>query len=542
MNKKIAIIIFLLLNAVATAGDGYRIRDIKIYYGARTSDVSISGSGKLEYSSFGMLNPTRLAIDIYKAEIPENLSSFEYLPPIRRISLQPVFDKNNSIRMIIEYEDEASYSFTESDSSLVISFLRTYEHKSIEKEILGKPAWLSKHINLFLEEGQVSAALNLISRRAGFNLVVSNLNEEPVWVNLNDVTVEDALDAILSASGNTYYISGQVVVVTKRSSEIHEGLVSRVYHLKYADATGFVEGIREILSQEAKIKILYPNSADGQGGGKSARFILITDTPEKHELVRDVISKIDVQPKQIAISVKFIETNISGEQSLGIDWNKMVESKLTGADPFGEDENETTTNEIYSAYSPWPPKEGSFVYGTLTVAELKAVLNFLHDSGRSRLLSDPSVTTSDGKEATISVTTTIPIQTINRFSEGAVVQDIVTYEYKEVGITLKVTPSINEKGRISLVCQPMVEEITGWVGPQTNQQPITTKRSVETEVVVTDGETVVIGGLYKEGKIENESKIWLLGDIPILGYLFKNKTINENKTDLMVFITPKITE
>lgn len=541
MNKNIVVILFLLLSAVIIADNGYRIGDIKIYYGARTTDVLISGSGKLDYSSFDMLNPIRLVIDIYGADMPENFPSYKYLPPITRISLQPVIDQRKNIRIIIEYEDEASYSFTESDNGLVISFARVYKQEIPENETQDKPTWLRKKINLVLEEGQISAALNLISRRAGFDLVISNLNEEPIWVNLNDVTVEDALDAILSASGNTYYISGQVVVVTKRSSEIHEGLISQVYHLKYADATGFVEGIKEILSLEAKITILYPSSADGQGSGKSARYILITDTPEKHELVKDIISKIDVQPKQIAISVKFIETNISGEQSLGIDWNKMVESKLTGADPFGEDET-GTTNEVYSAYSPWPPKEGSFVYGTLTVAELKAVLNYLHDSGRSRLLSDPSVTTSDGKEATISVTTTIPIQTVNRFSEGAIVQDIVTYEYKEVGITLKVTPIINEQGRISLVCQPMVEEITGWVGPQTNQQPITTKRSVETEVVVTDGETVVIGGLYKEGNIENESKIWLLGDIPIIGNLFKNKTITENRTDLMVFITPKITE
>jgi len=237
--------------------------------------------------------------------------------------------------------------------------------------------------------------------------------------------------------------------------------------------------------------------------------------------------------------VKFIESNITGEETFGIDWNKMVTMKLTGANP------DVTTNETgfasgYSAYSPWPPKKGSFVYGSLTVSEATAVLNYLHNSGKSRLLSDPSVTTTDGKQATISVTTTIPIQTINRFSEGSVIQDIVTYEYKEVGITLNVTPRINEQGRITLLCSPSVEEITGWVGPANNQQPITTKRSVETEVVAVDGETIVIGGLYKEGKIENESKLWLLGDIPILGHLFRTKTITKTKTDLMIFITPKI--
>jgi type II secretory pathway component GspD/PulD (secretin) len=89
---------------------------------------------------------------------------------------------------------------------------------------------------------------------------------------------------------------------------------------------------------------------------------------------------------------------------------------------------------------------------------------------------------------------------------------------------------------------PSVEEITGWVGPENNQQPVTTKRSVETEVVVVNGETLVIGGLYKESNIENESKIWLLGDIPILGGLFKTKQSTKNNTDLLIFITPQIIE
>ena len=90
--------------------------------------------------------------------------------------------------------------------------------------------------------------------------------------------------------------------------------------------------------------------------------------------------------------------------------------------------------------------------------------------------------------------------------------------------------------------EPQVEEITGWVGPSDNQQPITTKRSVKTDIVVVNGETVVIGGLYKEGEIKNESKIWLLGDLPLLGWLFKTENTVKNKTDLLIFITPEILE
>jgi type II secretory pathway component GspD/PulD (secretin) len=392
-----------------------------------------------------------------------------------------------------------------------------------------------------MEEGQVSSALNLISREAGFDLVVSDLNEKDIWVNLRQVPVEEAIGAILKASGNTYYVNGRVVVVTGQSEDKKEGMETRAYRLKYADAVGFAEAVNEILSPGAEIKTVKASGGEGSDAETQPRILLLTDTAEKHKMIQGLLADIDVKPKQIAISVKFIETNISGETKLGIDWNKSTETKLTDRDP-STSTDETSQSSGLMGYTPWPPKEGSFVWGTLTISEATAVLNYLDDSGNSRLLSDPSVTTSDGRKATISVTTTIPIQTVNRFSEGAVIQDIVTFDYKEVGIVLNVVPTINEQGRITLSCQPTVEEITGWVGPSNNQQPITTKRSVETEVVVTNGETVVIGGLYKESEIENESKLWLLGDIPVLGWLFKTNNTTTSKTDLMIFITPEIVE
>jgi type II secretory pathway component GspD/PulD (secretin) len=176
----------------------------------------------------------------------------------------------------------------------------------------------------------------------------------------------------------------------------------------------------------------------------------------------------------------------------------------------------------------------------MDVSEVSLLLEYLKSTGNSKLLSNPSVTTSDGKPATIDVVTTIPIPTISRFSEGAVIQDIVTYQFKDVGITLEVTPVVNEDGYITLNCRPTVEEITGWVGPADNQQPITSKRAVRTEVIVKNGETLVIGGLMKENKITTIDGVWLLSDIPFLGELFKHRTEKNSKTDLMILITPSI--
>ena len=523
------------------AGSLNVVNDVDIGCDSNLTVVTFTFAQRPDYSSCDRTNPPRLIIDIANVGLPTKPLGLAYCRPVERIDFQRSPADSIISHIVLEYLEGFDYSIRQSANSIVVEFPLELDSREENHLDFVQPSWFDREINLVVDGGQVSSALNLIAKKAEFDIVISDLNDTQIWVNFQKVRAGDALQTILSSSGNSYYTSGDVVVVTNESTNIKNGLETRVYDLKYQYAEDLKDVIKGILSAQGNIEIA------GKGGDGTAepkgrsRTLLITDTKAKHKIIDDVIAKIDHRPQQISISVKFIETNITDEKSLGMDWSKIIETQLTGADPFGINEGSTEAPP-YSAYSPWPPKKSTFEYGTLTISEAKAVLNYLHDSGDSRLLSDPSITTSDGKKATISVTTTIPIQTINRFSEGAVIQDIVTYEFKEVGIILNVTPYINEQGRITLSCEPQVEEITGWVGPSDNQQPITTKRSVKTDIVVVNGETVVIGGLYKEGEIKNESKIWLLGDLPLLGWLFKTENTVKNKTDLLIFITPEILE
>ncbi|MCP4705451.1 MAG: type II and III secretion system protein, partial [candidate division Zixibacteria bacterium] len=150
------------------------------------------------------------------------------------------------------------------------------------------------------------------------------------------------------------------------------------------------------------------------------------------------------------------------------------------------------------------------------------------------------ITTLNNYEAEIEVTTIIPIQTINRFSEGGSVQDIVSFQDEEIGITLKVTPHITENDEIMLDVKPSVAEIIGYSGPIDSQKPITSQRSVNARIIVKNNETAVLGGLMKENKIETVQKVFLLGSIPIIGNLFKHKTTQVNNTELLILITPTI--
>jgi len=178
--------------------------------------------------------------------------------------------------------------------------------------------------------------------------------------------------------------------------------------------------------------------------------------------------------------------------------------------------------------------------GSLGIIQLLVVLDFIKSRGNSKLLSNPRVTTLDNETATMDVTTIIPIQTVNRLSQSDLTQDIVTFQDKEVGISLRVTPRINDDSILTLQINPIVEEIIGYAGTSDNQKPITSHRAVTTNVTVKNGETVALGGLIRESDIHNEDKLFFFGYLPIIGRLFNHKTTEHQTTELLILITPKI--
>jgi type II secretory pathway component GspD/PulD (secretin) len=184
---------------------------------------------------------------------------------------------------------------------------------------------------------------------------------------------------------------------------------------------------------------------------------------------------------------------------------------------------------------------GDWTWGKPTVDEVRLVLDLLEQNGNSKLVSDPHITTIENHEAEIKATTIIPIATINRFTEGAATQDIVTFQDEEVGLSLRVTPRVTGEGYITLDVLPTIEDIIGFSGPSENQKPITSSRSIRTRIVVKDGETAALGGLLKENEITQKNRVPFLGHIPVLGgLLFTNTSKEKTKTDLLILITPRI--
>jgi type IV pilus assembly protein PilQ len=402
------------------------------------------------------------------------------------------------------------------------------------------PVTGSSRMSLELEDVPLLDVLHMIAQQNNLNLVISGEVTGTISVRLDDVEVGAALDAILTANGYNYQLRDNVILVKPEGQLLSGELESRVVTLRWTNPVTAKMALEPQLSDKGSIVVLdKPAEASGNADYRPNR-ILITDYPAIFPALMSLLEQVDTPEKVILIEAKIIETKRDDKSDLGFLWPSSVTTTLSDDGVSGTATTSTTTAADGSA-AVWDPNNGDWTWGRLSVSQVRVVLHLLEQDDRSRLVSDPRISTLENHEAEIRIETVIPIQTINRFTEGAATSDIVTFQDEEVGIVLKVTPRINEPGTITLDVHPQVEEIIGFSGPPDNQKPITSERSVQTTITVKDGETAAIGGLLKEDELTTVNRVPVLGHIPLIGsLLFSNKSVEHTTTDLIILITPHI--
>ncbi|HSH00059.1 MAG TPA: hypothetical protein VLB27_08415, partial [candidate division Zixibacteria bacterium] len=374
---------------------------------------------------------------------------------------------------------------------------------------------LSRKVSVTLESMPLDAALNMLAGQYGLNMVVSAADATSVSLFLTDVTLEDALNALLYPNGFTYYTRGNVLVVTSGSQKGLGGMTTLYYRLKYAPASTAKSAVEPLLSPEGKVEALVYTDMDVTAPAVTPNAVMIHDFPSVVEAAQTLLSQIDVSEKMVMIEVKMVETKVDTKDILGFDWPTSVTARLRENGSVSNVTGGSGLTQQQASAGRIDLPDGKWDWGTLSVDELAVTLDYLQSTGKSKLISNPRLATLENHQAEFKVATVVPVQTINRFTEGAATSDIVSFQDIEVGITLQVTPRINDAGVVTMEVRPVVEEIIGFAGSTAEQKPITTERSVRTVVTCAVGETVVIGGLLRENEITNESKVFLLGDIPI---------------------------
>jgi general secretion pathway protein D len=187
----------------------------------------------------------------------------------------------------------------------------------------------------------------------------------------------------------------------------------------------------------------------------------------------------------------------------------------------------------------FPIRLEELVLGKISLAQLGAEIELMQTRGKSKLIANPRTLTLDNQTAEINMGITIPLR--SERVDPQTQERIYSWTEKFIPIGLKVTPHTTSDGMINMEVEPTVEAITGWQGTADDLRPVTVKRQAKTQVVVKDGEVVVIGGLTKDEETRTRTKVPLLGDIPILGkLLFSRNVITHDKSELIVFIIPHI--
>ena len=423
-------------------------------------------------------------------------------------------------------------------SLIIISivFLLQMNAMALNTEQVLKQKISTNFVNTSLER-----VVRVLSNQYGLNIIIGGQAEGKVTIQLTDVTLADALDAILKAQGYHYVLGNDVIFVKPLKMDVNGELSTKVFELKYLEGFSLKASLAPLLSAKGKIEALLSEPEEDVKLNRS-RILVVSDFRENLQTISAAIEQMDVPAKELQIEVRLIEKLVGDEKRVGLNLPTSVTVKTMGAEttaPITQSNQQGGSGQTPTILSAWyelPNEVENLNLGVLTLENLQATLDILAQDANSRLVSKPSVTTLDNKRALIKIGQSIPVPEVSRGISG----DLVSYKEKEVSMTLEVIPHIGLNGDITLDVHPVLEEIIGYTGSSDAPQPITSKREVKATVMVKDGETLVIGGLIKETQTENVSKVWLLGDIPILGYLFKHTSMKTEKSDLLIFITTKI--
>jgi len=385
-------------------------------------------------------------------------------------------------------------------------------------EVISFENKLEQLVSLDYKDADILNVLRSLAWTHKLNIITSRDVKGKVTVNLKDITVEQALKALLTTNGMSYNIRENIIYVSPGDSEIAE-LVSEVIFLKYMKSADAQHLLQEVLSAKGNMKI-----------DEVANSLIMTDYSANIQKVKGLLKKVDVAPKQVIIEAKIIDITSRAMSQLGAKWNfKITPGQGLFTDVIQADDLELNIPGTSSSLS-----GGQFVLDNLNFRGLSisATIDALVNDGKANLLATPSIAVLDGHEARIIIGQRYPITERTQTTTGTT----EATKFVDIGTTLKVTPHINQDNYITMKVHPEVSSLA----QDMPAGPRITTREADTTVRIKEGETLIIGGLIKQEDAMSKEKIPFLGDIPIIGYLFSTRSEDKEQMELAVFITPRI--
>ena len=514
-----------------------------------------------------------LVVDFLKTSLPEGLRRkldvSDFGTPVKSVVTSQAGDR---VRMLVTPTGLWEHSAYQSDNQFV---LEIREQKLDPEKLTQGPGYNGEKLSLNFQNIEVRSLLQVIADFTNFNVVTSDTVSGAVTLRLKDVPWDQALDIILQAkglgmrkSGNVLWIAPKDEIAAREKQELEskasveslETLRTQGFQMNYAKAADIAGQITSggaggSAGQGSSARILSPRGSVIAEPRTNQLFV--TDIPSKLEQVQQLISKLDIPVRQVLIEARIVEADDRFGRSLGV---RLGGSDLRGVRggeagypvsgpnrvTFGGSynavssttaESENTLDTVNTSFVNLPSSgAGGFLPAAFAVSLFSSAANrflnleisALEADGRGKIVSSPRVVTADQVKALIEQGTEFPYQTAT--SSGA-----TAVSFRKANLKLEVTPQITPEGSIILD----VDINKDSRGETTAAGIAINTKHVQTQVLVENGGTVVIGGIFTDEESEDVAKVPLLGDIPIVGNLFKNKNKSTRKQELLIFITPR---
>src|SRR5437879_10780875 len=396
----------------------------------------------------------------------------------------------------------------------------------------------------------VGQVLRLLARQAKINMVVSDQVTGTVTMRLEDITALQAIATIVKAKGLFMDQIDHVYYIKTPAEKTAEPTESDSYQFSYSRA----KEVAPLLASQL-------SSKEAPQFDERTNTIFFRETRSNIDTVRKLLVTIDKPTKQVMIEARLVEVTANPLQSFGIDWSGTVGSATQGKTfSYGAPRSTSGTtstggniplSDLALGNPANPNILGNFSklipgqFAILSVPQMSATLRFLNEDADAEFLANPRIVTADNLQAKIEINRAQPVPQLN-FNEQTATAVFGGFQDKKFGNTLIVTPSINKDNFVTLKVKP---EISNKVGDSTFvfagatvASPVIDTRSLESNVLIRSGDTLAIGGLLQDEVTKARNKVPILGDVPILGYLFQERLNARTKRNLLVFVTPTIIE
>ncbi|MCU1749007.1 type IV pilus secretin PilQ [Pseudomonas sp. 6D_7.1_Bac1] len=493
----------------------------------------------------------KIILNFAKTQLPERLrvrlDVKDFATPVQFVNASASSDKTS---ISIEPSGAFDYSTYQTDNKLTVS-VRPMTVDDLRKRNAERFAYSGEKLSLNFQDIDVRSVLQLIADFTNLNLVASDTVQGGITLRLQNVPWDQALDLVLKTKGLDKRKIGNVLLVAPAdeiAARERQELESRkqiaelaplrreLLQVNYAKAADIAKLFQSVTSAEAKIDERGSITVD-----ERTNNIIAYQTQDRLDELRRIVAQLDIPVRQVMIEARIVEANVDYDKSLGVRWGGSVSNKgnwnasgvSNGANASSTigTPGSTSTNSPFVDMGTAGNTSGIGIAFITDNVLLDLELTAMEKTGNGEIVSQPKVVTSDKETAKILKGTEIPYQEAS--SSGA-----TSVSFKEASLSLEVTPQITPDNRIIMEVKVTKDE-PDYLNKVQDVPPIK-KNEVNAKVLVNDGETIVIGGVFSNTQSKVVDKVPFLGDVPYLGRLFRRDVVSEKKSELLVFLTPRI--